>query len=211
MWAEILPKVKHKFQALRERGWGGFVDADQQHFEKLSELYELITWEMVEGMSTLFLQVIQNQNYIAKNIPGIETHIYQQAHGSIYGKLEECLEEEVATIPQFYMHIREAIDQLHGYCKLLKQDIRARYQRYKHLEHDRKFRQINLTLREMMDGFERLDDRNALLLKVVGEGQTESSLALIGAGGPYLDDVLGEDLFSEEEMALLKKMLDDGE
>ena len=125
MWSEILPKVKEKFRTLREQGWEDFVDADPKHLETVVQLYERITWEMVEGLNSLFLQLVQNQNYIGKHLPAIDTRIYQQAHGTIVEKASESLAEEVTTIPQFYLHVREAIDQLHGYCKLLKQDIDA--------------------------------------------------------------------------------------
>lgn len=211
MWSDVLPKVKEKFRSLREQGWEGFVDADPKHFQTLSALYEQLTWEMVEGLSALFLQLVQNQNYIAKHLPAIDTRIYQQAHGSIIERMEESLTEEVATIPQFYMHIREAIDQLHGYCKLLKQDIRAHYLRYKYLQHDRKFRQINLTLRETLDGFDRLDRRNELLLKVIGEGQTESSLAKLDPEQQDLQELMNEGLFTPEEQELLRKLLENGD
>lgn len=211
MWSSLLYQVRDKFNDLRVQGWDSIVPAEQPQRKQVIELYDRLTWEMVEGLSSLFLNMIANQNYVAKRLPSMDTRIYQQAHVTMMERVEECISEDIETLLQFYVSLRGLVDQFHGYCRLLKQDISYNYHRYPYLQKDRKFRQINLTLKENLTGFARFRDHCDDLLQKIGMEDAENLLTKIEGQEEDLLDLLEESGFSEEEQALLKKMVEEEE
>lgn len=209
MWAESIEQLHEKFRELRQAGWDSFVYDDSAHFEAVRHLYENLTWEMVQGLGTLVLQMIENQHYVARKVPTLEGRVYSQAHATMMEKIEEASGEEITTIPQFYHLVRDVIQQLHGYAKMLKQDMQRNYMRFLHPRPDRRYRQINITLRDIIEAFERIEQKNDFLNRLVGGETADLSIRRIESNTDEFSDLIDDDMFSEEEKALLRKMVDE--
>ena len=167
MWSEVIDKVKDKFASLRGKSWDAFVDEDTAHQEKIIHLYETLTWEMVEGITSLFLEMVSNLNYISKRIYLENPRVYEDMHVLIIEKLEESTHPDIKTIPQFYLHIKSAVDSFGTYLKFIKQDISMYYSRQRYKRMDRKIRQLNLVLKELLEGFK--DISQSEISKVIAD------------------------------------------
>ena len=209
MWSEVIDKVKDKFVSLRGKSWDAFVDEDTAHQEKIIHLYETLTWEMVEGITSLFLEMVSNLNYISKRIYLENPRIYEDMHVLIIDKLEESTHPDITTIPQFYLHIKSAVDSFGTYLKFIKQDISMYYARQRYKRMDRKIRQLNLVLKELLEGFERLKKQSNLLHHAVGDQQVEESLQDILTDTDELKDLLDQSSFSKEEIEFLTKVIEE--
>ena len=209
MWSEVIDKVKDKFASLRGKSWDAFVDEDTAHQEKIIHLYETLTWEMVEGITSLFLEMVSNLNYISKRIYLENPRVYEDMHVLIIEKLEESTHPDIKTIPQFYLHIKSAVDSFGTYLKFIKQDISMYYSRQRYKRMDRKIRQLNLVLKELLEGFERLKKQCNLLHHAVGDQQVEESLQDILTDTDELKDLLDQSSFSKEEIEFLTKVIEE--
>ena len=209
MWSEVIDKVKDKFASLRGKSWDAFVDEDTAHQEKIIHLYETLTWEMVEGITSLFLEMVSNLNYISKRIYLENPRVYEDMHVLIIEKLEESTHPDIKTIPQFYLHIKSAVDSFGTYLKFIKQDISMYYSRQRYKRMDRKIRQLNLVLKELLQGFERLKKQCNLLHHAVGDQQVEESLQDILTDTDELKDLLDQSSFSKEEIEFLTKVIEE--
>ncbi len=209
MWSEVIDSVKEKFGQLRGQGWNAFVDDDTHYQNKIIHLYETLTWEMVEGITSLFLEMVQNLNYLSKRIYMENPRIYEDMHVIIIDKLEESTHKDITTIPQFYHHIKGAVDSFKTYCRFIKQDISMHFARYRNARIDRKIRQLNLVLKELLEGFERLDRHCDLLHHAVGDEQITKSLQNIIMNPEELWELLGQSSFSEEEKTFLAKVIEE--
>ncbi len=209
MWEEVIESVKEKFGQLRGQSWNAFVDEDAAHQQKIIHLYETLTWEMVEGITSLFLEMVQNLNYLSKRIYMENPRAYEDMHVIIIDKLQESTHEDITTVPQFYHHIKGAVDSFKTYCRFIKQDISMHYSRRRYQKMDRKIRQLNLVLKELLEGFERLNRHCDLLHHVVGDEQVAESLQDIIGNPEELRELLDQSSFSEEEKAFLAKVIED--
>jgi hypothetical protein len=209
MWDEVIESVKEKFGQLRGQSWDAFVDEDADHQIRIIHLYETLTWEMVEGIGTLFLEMVQNLNYISKRNHLEDPRVYESMHVMIIDKLKESTHEDITTIPQFYLHIKSAVDSFGTYCKFIKQDISMYYHRRGYKRMDRKIRQLNLVLKELLEGFSRLNKQCDLLHHAVGDQQVKESLEDILGNPNELKDLLDQSSFSEEEKAFLTKVIEE--
>jgi|GEM_PF-6287445 len=207
MWSEVIDQVRDKFHQLRNQGWDAFIDEDASHQEKIIQLYETLTWEMVEGVTSLFLEMVQNLNYARKKIHISQPRTYEDIHVSIITKLEESIQPEITTIPQFYLPVKSAIDDLHAYCRFLSYDIQSSYRSSKSLRMDRKTRQMYLVTKELIDGFRRVNQQAQILLHAVGDDQVEISLQQAISDPEGLQKILDETTFSESEKAFLTKVI----
>lgn len=207
MWSEVIEQVRYKFNQLQNQGWDAFVDEDASHQEKITQLYETLTWEMVEGITGLFLEMVQNLNYARKKIHISEPRTYEDIHVSIIGKLEESIQPEITTIPQFYLPVKSAINDLHAYCRFLSFDIQSSYRSSRSMRMDRKTRQMYLVLKELIDGFRRVNQQAQLLLHAVGDEQMEFSLQQAISDPEGLQKLLDETTFSESEKEFLAKAI----
>lgn len=209
MWDEVIDSVKEKFGQLRGQSWSAFVDEDAHHQDRIIHLYETLTWEMVEGITSLFLEMVQNLNYLSKRIHLENPRVYEDMHVIIIDKLQESTHEDITTIPQFYLHIKGAVDSFKTYCRFIKQDISMFYSRRRYKRMDRKIRQLNLVLKELLEGFERLNKQCDLLHHAVGDQQVAESLQDILTNPDELRDLLDQSSFSEEEKAFLAKVIEE--
>lgn len=224
MWSDVIDKVKEKFKQLRGQSWDVFItDApehlkeqglgsehlDPQHRENIIRLYESLTWEMVEGITSLFLETVSNLNYISKRIYLDDPRVYEEMHVLIIDKLDDSTHQDITTIPQFYLHIKSAVDSFGTYLRFIKQDISMYYSRRRTGRMDRKIRQFNLVLKDLLEGFERLKKQCDLLHHAVGDQQVEASLKDILSDANELKELLDMSSFSEEEKAFLTKALED--
>ncbi len=209
MWAESIEKVRNKFRALRDEGWNGYVVEDAASFDEIKKSYEDLAWEMVEGISTLLLQMIENQHYVSRKVPTLDQKLYSQAHKTMMEVIEEAVAEEVTTMPQFFGLVHEVIQQLHGYSKLLKQDLQRNYMRFLYPRPDRRYRQINITLRDIIEAFDRMQERNTALMREMAGDIPEQSIQKVAEEKEDLKSLIDEDMFSEEERELLRKLMEE--
>jgi len=209
VWAESIDHLRQKFRALRDGGWEGYVYEDEHQFREVVDLYENLTWEMVEGLGSLLLQMIENQHYVSRKVPTLDQKMYREAHASMMGLIEEAVSDEVTTIPQFYSLVHEVVQQLSGYTQLLKQDLQRNYMRFLHPHPDRRYRQINITMRDFIGAFKRIQEKNTALARLLGGETTQQSLEKLESEKEGLKDLIDEEMFSEEEKELLRKLMEE--
>ncbi|MEM7037866.1 MAG: hypothetical protein AAF570_12860, partial [Bacteroidota bacterium] len=153
MWSEQIQQLSEQHQRLCEVGWGRLELENAGDAErKLLETYAELTKEMVEGIQALLLPMIDNQVYVRKSWPKMNTDMYRDLHVGLMESVDAANSPDLAHLPDFYVHTLEIIGKLSGYCSILKQDVVQAVRRKPNLQKDRRIRQINLQLQRTHTG-----------------------------------------------------------
>lgn len=203
MWLDLIPPLVEKFNLLRFEV-PSYIKGGPQQVELLNA-YESLSFEMVEGIQTLFLEMIRNQAYVRKQDRFMELEIYREAHLSMIASVEECLDESVASLPDLYFHLQNVIKGLRGYCVLLRQDIKRSMRANAHLEHDRRFRQINLQASQALESIDRLMQKCNEVARQMSANNLD--IRKMELNIREAEALLQEAHYSEEEKALLAELL----
>ena len=203
MWPDLIPLLLEKYQVLRLAY--RLEPSSEPELQNILTRYDALSFEMVEGIHTLFMEMILNQAYIRKTYPWMELELYRSVHLSMIATLEECLAPEIDKLPDFYFHLQKVIQSLRGYCVLLRQDIKQGLWSSPQLGKNRKFRQINLQAGQALDSIDRIlqkcletgrDIDNGLLDTAVLVPNEKEVAALIKTGK-----------FNDAEKAVLTELL----
>ena len=207
MWSDSIPRVRQHFKLLRHYGWGEADATPDSNIDQIIRLYDNLTAEMVNAIEIWLLRLIQNQYYVRQRIPTLNHALYAEMHDDMMNRIDEAVAEEVEHIPAFYFHVRGIVDQMQVYARMLRKDVHWNYMRFLHRRPDRKLRHIVLMNRDLLHAFERLDGKHGVLLKVLGEGAVDASLAQVRAASPSIVGLIAEGIFSGEEEELLRGIL----
>lgn len=204
MWSDLIPILLEKYSLLRE---DINTSANQVlGLDGILRRYDALCFEMVEGIHTLFMEMIRNQAYIRKVYPWMELELYRSVHLSMIATLEECLAPEVDQLPEFYFQLQKVIQSLRGYCVLLRQDIRRGLHQMPKLQNNRKFRQINLQAGQALEAIDRI------LKKCLDTGRQITLGKLDPADfAPNEEEVkllIRSGNFSDSEKSILAELLD---
>jgi hypothetical protein len=208
LWSDLIPPLLEKYAALHtQRLQAGALAAGMA---EIMRRYDAMCFEMVEGIHTLFIEMIRNQGYVRKAFPKLELDIYREAHLGMIAALKEALTDEVATLMDFAFHLQRLIQQLRGYCWVLRKDIKQAMQAVPTLQKDRRFRQINLQAQQALVAIDLQLGKAKLLSEEIARGQFQKALGEIGAWETQatgMRDLLAEMPFSEEEKAILRGVM----
>lgn len=210
MWADHLPKLTEKFHELRaattESGSNSSLSPVYQRYDDLS-------FEMVEGIQSLLIPLIEDQIYIRKVYPHMDQAIFREMHVTMMERVQEALDPEVQSLPEFYYRLIGVVEQMDSYCVLLKQDIMEAFRRYAGLKKDRKFRQINLQIKQTRESIARLKRRCAALSRLIGGSQSNQAMETVlqtDGSKAEIMELLASGQFSEDELEQLKDLLEIG-
>lgn len=169
---------------------------------------------MIDGIQTLLLNLIEGQGYLRKKFKQLEQQIYLDMHQQIMADVEAAGDEAIDSLPRFYYELQRIIDQLNGYCMLLRQDIRLACSRVPALQRDRRIRQLNLILRQTIEAIGRLRAQSTALTRILGTGvdlPSWTGIDLAPQGFQGLQDLIDHAGFSEAEKRRLMQTLGEGE
>ncbi len=208
LWSDLIPPLLEKYAALHQARVEG------QYAEEITRQvlrrYDALCFEMVEGLHTLFMEMIRNLGYVRKQYPKIELDIYRAAHVGMIEALKECLQDEVDSLNQLAFQLQGLVQQLRGYCAVLRKDIKRALHAVPALQKDRKFRQINLQAQQALLAIDLQLAKGKQLSEEIAKGQLEKALGDLDAWETSADgmrDLLAEMHFSAEEKLLLSGLL----
>lgn len=203
MWADLIPLLLDKYQVLRKASRTG--QSADQRLQNILYRYDALCFEMVEGIHTLFMEMIINQAYVRKAYPWMELELYRSVHLSMIATLEECLAEEIEQLPDFYFHLQKVIQNLRGYCVLLRQDIKQGLYSQPKLGKDRKFRQINLQAGQALDSIDRILQKCLQTGREIDQGLLD--LAVLVPNEQEMQALIKSGKFNDAEKAILTELL----
>jgi hypothetical protein len=207
MWQDHIPVLYERFALLQQ--------ARPQEADPTLELvfsrYESHCREMIDGIQTLLLNLIEGQGYLRKKFKQLEQQIYIEMHQQIMADVEAASDPVIDSLPRFYYELQRIIDQLNGYCMLLRQDIRLACSRQPALQRDRRVRQLNLILRQTIEAIARLRAQSTALTRLLGSGinlPSWTGIDLAPHGVQGLSDLIDTAGFSETEKRRLMETLE---
>lgn len=211
LWSDLIPPLLEKYAMLHrmrlQENWSDSTAWD------IMRRYDAICFEMVEGIHTLFIEMIRNQGYVRKAFPKMDFEIYREAHLGMIAALKESLAESVQTWAAFAFHLQHLIQQLRGYCVVLRQDIKGAIHALPLLQKDRKFRQINLQAQHALVAIDLHIAKAKQLSEDIAAGQFEKAMgdfATWETDKHAIDALMAEMRFSEEEKLILRGVMGDG-
>ena len=208
LWSDLIPPLLAKYASLHEaRVQGAHADDLTGH---VLRRYDALCFEMVEGLHTLFMEMIRNQGYVRKAYPRIELDIYRAAHLGMIAALKECLTDVVDTLQEFAFHLQMLVQQLRGYCAVLRQDIKQAMHAVPQLQKDRKFRQINLQAQQALVAIDLQLAKGKQLSEEIAKGQWAKAIGELGdweASAAGMQELLTEMRFTEEEKVFLRGLM----
>lgn len=210
MWQDHIPVLYARFGALQQAR----IPAPDPTLELVYQRYESHCREMIDGIQTLLLNLIEGQGYLRKKFRALEQQIYLDMHQQIMADVEAAGDEAIDSLPRFYYELQRIIDQLNGYCMLLRQDIRLACSRVPALQRDRRIRQLNLILRQTIEAIGRLRAQSTALTRILGTGvdlPSWTGIDLAPQGFQGLQDLIDHAGFSEAEKRRLMQTLGEGE
>ena len=210
MWQDHIPVLYTRFGALQQAR----IPAPDPTLELVYQRYESHCREMIDGIQTLLLNLIEGQGYLRKKFKQLEQQIYLDMHQQIMADVEAAGDEAIDSLPRFYYELQRIIDQLNGYCMLLRQDIRLACSRVPALQRDRRIRQLNLILRQTIEAIGRLRAQSTALTRILGTGvdlPSWTGIDLAPQGFQGLQDLIDHAGFSEAEKRRLMQTLGEGE
>lgn len=208
MWQDHIPVLYARFGALQQ---ARPPEADPT-LELVFQRYESHCREMIDGIQTLLLNLIEGQGYLRKRFKQLEQQIYIDMHVQIMADVEAAGDEAIDSLPRFYYELQRIIDQLNGYCMLLRQDIRLACNRMPALQHDRRIRQLNIILRQTIEAITRMRAQSTALTRILGTGvdlPSWTGIDLAPQGFQGLQDLIDTAGFSEAEKRRLLHTLGD--
>lgn len=209
LWSDLLPPLLEKYGALHRERLAALVPDDLA--SETLRRYDALCLEMVEGLHTLFMEMIYNQSYVRKQFPRAEYDIYREAHIGMVEALRECLAEEVATFMEFAYRLQGVVQQLRGYCVVLRQDIKRALLARPGLQKDRKFRQINLQAQRTLEAIDLHLARAKHFSESIAAGQLEQALEVVGkweADPAGMQSWMEGLHFTEEERRILREVME---
>lgn len=207
MWQDHIPVLYTRFGALQQAR----PPASDPTLELVMQRYESHCREMIDGIQTLLLNLIEGQGYLRKQFRQLEQQLYIEMHQQIMADVEAAGDEGIDTLPRFYYELQRIIDQLNGYCMLLRQDIRLAMARVPALQRDRRVRQLNLILRQTIEAIARLRTQSTALTRILGTGvdlPSWTGIDLAPQGFQGLQSLIDMAGFSEAEKQRLIETLD---
>jgi hypothetical protein len=208
MWQDHIPVLYTRFGALQQAR----PLAHDPTLELVYQRYESHCREMIDGIQTLLLNLIEGQGYLRKKFKQLEQQIYIDMHQQIMADVEAAGDESIDSLPRFYYELQRIIDQLNGYCMLLRQDIRLACARVPALQRDRRVRQLNLILRQTIEAIGRLRAQSTALTRILGTGidlPSWTGIDLAPQGFQGLQELIDTAGFSEAEKQRLLQTLGD--
>lgn len=177
MWQDLIPVLFDRFNILRQ--------SRAVHPAVLVEealcSYESFCLEMLDGIRTLLLSMIENQAYVRKKYPNMALRMYLEIHVDIMQHVAYCGSAAIQDMPTFYYELLRLVELLRGYCVVLKQDVLEAYARYPKLQKDRRFRQINLLARQTIDAIRRLKAKTVVTSKSLSADTASQALQAVSA------------------------------